>query len=173
MSKRRLMLIGATWAALVGAGAGSAEAQSAERFILTGVVFVEGGTGRAWLQEPTLTNNEIVSVRPGDSIGPYRLTKVLEDRVELEGPAGKLSVRLAGTPGPATAAVGPASPQQAPGPRIAPEVTQTPARLEKPQLPSGYIPPEPPTGPNVISSGDPRRKGFDLGSVLMGIGQPR
>ena len=109
MSNRWLILIAAIWAALVGAGTGSANAQSAARFILTGVVFVEGGTGRAWLQEPTLTRNEIVSVRPGDSIGPYRLTKVLEDRVELEGPAGKLSVRLAGAPGPAAAAT-PASP---------------------------------------------------------------
>ena len=109
MGKRRLILIAAMWAALIGASAGSTDAQSAERFILTGVVFVEGGTGRAWLQEPTLTHNEIVSLRPGDSIGPYRLTKVLKDRVELEGPAGAFSVRLAGAPGPVTAAA-PATP---------------------------------------------------------------
>ena len=131
MSKRRLMLIAAMWAALIGASAGSADAQSAERFILTGVVFVEGGTGRAWLQEPTLTHNEIVSVRLGDSIGPYRLTKVLEDRVELEGPAGKLSVRLAGTPGPATAAAlatpAPPAPQLASAPDVpAPAAPVTP-----------------------------------------------
>jgi hypothetical protein len=103
---RRLLLIAAMWAVLVGVGVsvGSADAQSGERFVLTGVVFVEGGGGRAWLQEPTLTQNQVVTVRPGESIGPYRLTKILEDRVEMEGPAGKVSVRLAGAPGPATAA---------------------------------------------------------------------
>lgn len=104
----RLMFIAVTWAALVGAGASGADAQSAApagtQFSLTGVVFVEGGAGRAWLQEPTLTKNQVVSMRPGDSIGPYRLTKILEDRVELAGPAGKFSVRLAGAPGTATAA---------------------------------------------------------------------
>ena len=119
MGKRRLMLVAA---ALIGASAGSTDAQSAERFVLTGVVFVEGGTGRAWLQEPTLTHNEIVSLRPGDSIGPYRLTKVLEDRVEMEGPAGAFSVRLAGAPGPVTAAASatpaPPAPQFASAPDV-------------------------------------------------------
>ena len=102
---RRMMAIAAMWAALVGADAGGVDAQSGERFVLTGVVFVEGGAGRAWLLEPTLTQNQVVPLRPGDSLGPYRLTKVLEDRVELEGPAGTFSVRLTGPSGtPAVAA---------------------------------------------------------------------
>ena len=93
---RRLILIAATWAALVGVMAGSADAQS-ERFILSGVVFVEGGgAGLAWLQEPSLTQDQVVTLRQGDSIGPYRLTKILEDQVELEGPGGKFSVPLSG-----------------------------------------------------------------------------
>ena len=80
---------------------GAADAQSVApsgpQFTLSGVVVVEGG-GRAWLQEPVLTQNEIVAVRPGENIGPYRLTKILEDRVELAGPSGTFSVRLAGAP---------------------------------------------------------------------------
>ncbi len=102
---RRVMLIAVTWAAVLGAVAGSAQTEAGERFVLSGVVFVEGGRGLAWLQEPTFTNNEVVTVRPGDSIGPYRVTKILEDQVELEGPAGKFSVPLAGTPATAVAAV--------------------------------------------------------------------
>ena len=64
-----------------------------------------------------MTHNEIVSVRPGDSIGPYRLTKVLEDRVELEGPGGTLSVRLAG-PSTVAASPPPPAPLQEPAPVI-------------------------------------------------------
>jgi hypothetical protein len=124
------MLIAATWAVLIGASAGSVDAQSGApagtQFMLTGVVVVEGGGGRAWLQEPTLTHNEIVTVRPGDSIGPYRLTKVLQDRVELEGPAGKFFVRLSGAPGPATAAAGPPPPAPLQEPAPVTEREQTP-----------------------------------------------
>lgn len=115
---RRLILIAATWAVLVGVYTVNAAAQPAPagtRFTLTGVVFVEGGPGRAWLQEPTLTRNEVVSVRPGDSVGAYRLTKVLEDRVEMEGPTGKFSIPLAGAPSSAPAAVA-ATPAPAPAP---------------------------------------------------------
>ena len=47
--------------------AGAAEAQSVgaagPRFMLSGVVVVEGG-GRAWLQEPTLTQNQYYSAEP-------------------------------------------------------------------------------------------------------------
>jgi len=141
---RRAMFIATTWVAVVGAMAGGAHAQAEERFVLSGVVFVEGGRGVAWLQEPTLTKNQVVTVRPGDSIGPYRLTKILEDQVELEGPAGKFSVPLAGVPGTATAA---ASQGQLPAPGV-------------PQ-PRDVLPPHPALanpGAIVIPRGDPGRR---------------
>jgi hypothetical protein len=75
-----------------------ANAQGTENFTLTGVVLSEGEGGLAWLQEPTLTNNQVVGVRRGGSVGPYRLTAIFEDRVELEGPAGKIFVPLYGAP---------------------------------------------------------------------------
>ena len=98
----RLLLVAATWAALAGASPSGADAQAGvaeTRFTLTGVVFVAGGAGRAWLQEARLTHDQVVSVRVGDGIGPYRLAKILEDRVELEGPTGTLVVLLLGTSG--------------------------------------------------------------------------
>jgi hypothetical protein len=131
---------------------------------LTGVVFVEGGTGgRAWLQEPTLTQNQVVPLRPGDSLGPYKLTKILEDRVELEGPTGKLVVLLAGSGAPAAAAParGPAKPQMGartdlPGPNT-----------------SGDIPfPPRPTGPMPNNPNSPPKFDFSkgLGNLLGGQG---
>jgi hypothetical protein len=97
-------------AALVGAGVRDGQAQSrvgeqGERFTLSGVILYEGG-GLAWLQEPSLTGNQTVAVRLSDSIGPYRVTKILDDRVELQGPAGTVLVPVynAQAPGPAVAA---------------------------------------------------------------------
>jgi len=98
----RLGLIAATCVALIGASAGGVDAQTAApeaRFALRGIAFVGDGAGRAWLQEPHLTQNHVVSVRAGEDIGPYRLSKVLEDRVELEGPTGALVVFMAGAAG--------------------------------------------------------------------------
>jgi len=66
----------------------------AERFVLTGLVFVEGGSGLAWLQEPSITANRVVAVRPGEAVGPYRLTRIFEDRVELTGPEGEIVIPL-------------------------------------------------------------------------------
>lgn len=90
--------------AMVVAGASRVDAQAADpRFTLTGVVVVEGQAGRAWLQEPSLTQNQVVSVRTGETIGMYRLTNVFDDRVELDGPAGVVTVFLTGpTAGSAT-----------------------------------------------------------------------
>jgi hypothetical protein len=68
-------------------------AVSTEQFILNGVI-VDGEQGIAWLFEPTLTPNEVIALRPGESIGPYRLTKVLDDRVEMEGPSGTVMIPL-------------------------------------------------------------------------------
>jgi hypothetical protein len=75
-----------------------------ESFVLTGVIHMEGGGGLAYLQEPTLTKNAIVAVRQGGNIGPYKLTKIFEDRVELEGPSGTILVPLHGGSGTAVAA---------------------------------------------------------------------
>jgi hypothetical protein len=63
--------------------------------VLIGTI-VTDSRALAYLQEPTLTGNGALRVPLGEKIGPYRLTKVLEDRVELEGPGGPLTVRLGG-----------------------------------------------------------------------------
>jgi hypothetical protein len=145
-----IMLVVATCSVLIGAVAESAYAQSSapptERFVLSGVVFVEDGKGLAWLQEPTFTNNQTVVVRPGDTIGPYRVTKILEDQVVLDGPGGTVSIPLAGGPaGTATAAVD----------------------LRTPQVPA---PDKPPTVPAIIiPPGDPRRQ-FPASLILIGAG---
>jgi len=101
--RRRLILIAATWAAVVSVVAGSAHAQSPTppggQFVLVGVVLLEGGGGLAFVQEPNFTNNKVVTVRLGDSVGPYRVTKILTHQVELTGPGGTISVPLAGLPG--------------------------------------------------------------------------
>ena len=101
--RRRLILIAATWAAVVGLVVGGAHAQSPTpsggQFVLVGVVLLEGGRGLAWVQEPAFTGNKVVTVRLGDSVGPYRVTKILTHLVELTGPAGSVSIPLAGVPG--------------------------------------------------------------------------
>ena len=154
MGRRVLVvLIAATWA-VVGMVTGNVPAQAttsqAERFVLTGLVYVEDGRGLAWLQEPTFTNNQVVIVRPGDSIGPYRLTRILDDQVELEGPGGKVSVPLAGTGG-------------------AVRVAAIPGSTESP---SHELPPHPALqNPSaiVVQRGDPSRN-FPASSLLVGAG---
>ena len=101
--RTRLILIAATWAAVIGVVSGSADAQSASppggQFVLVGVVILAEGRGLAWVQEPNFTNNKVVTVRLGDSVGPYRVTKILTHQVELTGPGGTIAVPLAGLPG--------------------------------------------------------------------------
>lgn len=82
-----------------------------ERFVLSGVILFDGGPGFAWLQEPNLNGGRPVVLRPGESIGPYRLAKVFEDWVELEGPTGTVRVPLRA---PATAVASIASSLPAP-----------------------------------------------------------
>lgn len=98
---------------LVGASVG-AQAQGVrqpdERFVLTGLVHTDGEHGLAWLQEPNLTQNKVVAVRPGDSIGPYKLTSIHDDRVVMEGPTGTFAVPLLGGNSPAGAAVASGAP---------------------------------------------------------------
>jgi hypothetical protein len=153
------ILAAAVWIGLVIA-AGVADAQSVApagpRFMLSGVVVVEGG-GRAWLQEPVLTQNQIVAVRPGENIGPYRLTKILDDRVELTGPNGTFVVLLAGAQGPATVAT--------PAPSRRPAREPTPPSSNDPNDPNRVVilPPGPPLAP--LPPGTPR---VDFGSLLRG-----
>ena len=70
--RTRVILIAATWAAVVGFVAGGAHAQSPTppggQFVLVGVVVLEEGRGLAWVQEPNFTNNKVVTVRLGDSL---------------------------------------------------------------------------------------------------------
>ena len=147
-----ILIAAAAWLAfgMVGANA-SAEsvAPRSEKFVLTGLVYVEGGRGLAWLQEPTFTNNQTVIVRVGDSVGPYRLTKILDDQVELEGPGGKVSVPLAGTGGAVSVASIPGSVDQSKSGELAPQP-------ENPQV-------------IVVERGDPRRN-FPVADLLIGGG---
>jgi hypothetical protein len=71
-----------------------AAAQDQSRFVLSGVITKPDGSSVAWLGEPTLTQNRPLLVRQGDQVGPYRVAQIQEDRVELDGPSGKLVVRL-------------------------------------------------------------------------------
>ena len=104
---KRAISFAVGFGAMVVMGGGSATAQAtSERFVVTGVIFVEGGGGLAWLQEPTFTKDKVIAVHPGDRVGPYRVAKILEDQVVLEGPNGTVSIPLAGGPGKATAAAG-------------------------------------------------------------------
>jgi hypothetical protein len=152
------ILAAAIWVLVLTAGAAYAQSVAAAgpRFTLSGVVVVEGG-GRAWLQEPSLTKDQIVAIRPGESIGPYRLTKILDDRVELVGPEGTFAVLLAGVQGPATVA--------APAPKPAPIRQPTPPSSNDPNDPNRVVilPPGPPLAP--LPPGTPR---VDFGSLLRG-----
>ena len=68
--------------------------QDQSRFVLSGVITKQDGGSMALLGEPTLTQDRPLLVREGDQLGPYRVAKIREDRVELDGPSGKLVVRL-------------------------------------------------------------------------------
>jgi hypothetical protein len=156
--KTRLILIAATWAAVLGLVVGSAHAQAPTepggKFSLVGVVMLEDGRKLAFIQEPNLTNDKAVMVRLGDSVGPYRVTKILTHQVELTGPGGAVAIPLAGLPG----AVGVASASGA----------TEPSAVGTPSEPAGVSPPAP--RPNVvIPRGDPRRN-FPASQMLIGAG---
>jgi hypothetical protein len=89
-----LVLLGAM-VTMVSAKAGAPAAE----FVLSGLVAFDNGEGVAWLQEPSLTQNKVVKLRRGDSVGPWKVTRILENRVELEGPAGKVLVPFGTTVG--------------------------------------------------------------------------
>jgi hypothetical protein len=156
--RTRLILIAATWAAVVGLVVGSANAQAPTQpggqFSLIGVVMLEGGRDLAFIQEPSLTDNKVVTVRLGDNVGPYRVTKILTHQVELTGPGGTVVIPLAGLPG----AVGVASASGA---------AQSSADGTQPEA-AVSLPPVPP--PNVvIPLGDPRGE-FPASKMLVGAG---
>ena len=94
-----LILLGATGAGV----SGQPSTPGAERFVLTGMVVWSGNEGVAWLQEPDLTRNELVTLRIGESVGPWKLTRFLDNGIELEGPTGKVLVPLYNTGGGGTA----------------------------------------------------------------------
>jgi hypothetical protein len=85
---------------LIGALTATASAQpggsAAEQFVLSGVVAFDNGDGKAWLQEPRLTQGQVVVVRRGERVGPWRVTGIFANRVELEGPGGRVLVPLQG-----------------------------------------------------------------------------
>ena len=122
----RFMAVAAVLSAVIGGAAGNVDGQgppAAEKFVLSGVIFFDGWSGLAWLQEPTLTGNQVVAVPQGGTVGQYRLTRILADRVELEGPAGKILVpihNVRGAAGPAVASAAPAAPVSPPGAGAAP-----------------------------------------------------
>jgi hypothetical protein len=106
---------------LLGAGTDVASAQAVagggERFFLSGVVVVEGGDSKAWIQEPTLTQDKIRVMRVGDKVGRWTLAAISPNRVEFKSPEGSFFVPLNGVGGPGSssrAAAAPASPTPAP-----------------------------------------------------------
>lgn len=107
---RLLAIAGALTAVLALAPITQAQEQP-PRFVVSGVVVKPDGSALAWLQEPTFIKG-VMLVRPGDGVGPYKVTGITEDRVELQGPAGKVIVRLyaTATGGPVPAAPKPVTP---------------------------------------------------------------
>lgn len=109
---RQLVAPAALGFLVVAFSAGGALGQVAsERFVVSGVIVLEGGGGLAWITEPSLTGGRSVAVRPNESIGPYRVTKILDDRVEFDGPAGTVLVPIYN----AQASAAAAAVQSAPG----------------------------------------------------------
>ena len=124
------MLLGATSAGVLA----QPGAPGSERFVLTGMVVWSGNEGVAWLQEPDLTRNEMVALRIGERVGPWKLTRFLDNGVELEGPAGKVLIPLhnaGGGGGSAVAAGAPAGPAP-----VAPSAARVLPRGEAPRVAS-------------------------------------
>jgi hypothetical protein len=131
---------------------GSVAAQDQPRFTVSGVV-INDGASVAWLGEPSYTKNRLQRVREGDSVGPYKVVAIREDRVELVGPTGPVVVRLtASAPDmPATPAVGavapaptsPSSPASGPRPRPqSPAAVPTAGTAQTPTQVRGPLTPE-------------------------------
>ncbi len=166
---------------------GATARASAAEFVLSGLVAYDNGDGVALLQEPNLTQNKIVTLHRGDSVGPWKLTRILEDRVELEGPGGKVFVALgtavgSGAPVTASSVATPGAPSPSTAGTISIPVGDPrrrealanlsgmleggsqarPGNMAAAQVPNLTAPPQlPPSGqPKTISIplGDPRRR---------------
>lgn len=148
-----------------------APAQAPPQFVLNGIVIPDNGRAFVWIQEPTLTQGKVIVLRPGETVGPYRLGKVEDDRVELEGPGGKMMVPLyARAPG------APAAPGATAGRTPAPVVVSTPGpqpgrMAGAPPAAGPGIPPRaaatPPasTAPDETTAEDRERAGTAAASV--------
>lgn len=120
-----------------------AQAPAPPQFVLNGIVIPENGKAFVWIQEPSLTQGKVIVLRPGETVGPYKLGKVEDDRVELEGPGGKVMVPLyARAPG------APAAPGATAG-----RVPSTPAVVSTPGTQPGRVAATPP----VAGAGIPAR----------------
>jgi hypothetical protein len=137
MKKRLAMAAGLVVGLCVAVSGVHGEAKSPEQFVLSGVLVLEGGRGLAWLQEPVLTGNRVVTVHAGDAIGPYRVAKIFDDHVELDGPTGKVLVPLSGPGG--AGAVASTAPQPANPPGSTP-----------PSEPPHVAAPLPPLSPEAV-----------------------
>ena len=88
--------------------------------VLTGVV-IAGDRALGFVQDPNLTKNKIVTVRRGDTVGPYTVIAIESDRINLQGPTGLFTIRLArqtgGTPAGATLGASPSAPSSSQLPR--------------------------------------------------------
>jgi len=99
---KRLAILAAALAGLCAAAAHAAPpgaSAPAERFVLSGVVAYDDGDGKAWLREPSLTQNKVVIVRRGQKVGPWTVTRILSNQVELSGPSGTIKIPLSNAGG--------------------------------------------------------------------------
>jgi hypothetical protein len=144
-----LVLMVAAFAWLV---SGLAAAQEQPRFTVMGVVIRAEGEAWAWIGEPTHTQNKLVRVRQGDRVGPYRVTKIVEDRVELTGTSGVVVVRIS--------ASAPDAPAQASGGVTAGAQPQPPGGVAgaQPQPPEGVASAQP-QAPGGVAGAQPQARG--------------
>ena len=155
MGRFKAVGIGLSAALLGAAGAVSAQGlaqPTAERFVLSGVILLDGERGWAWLEEPKLTGNQVVAVRTGGAIGPYRLTRVFDDRVELDGPSGKVLIPLYSPSGRGAASTAVASAASDPSRSVPTPLPET-APTGQPAVPSVASP-----TPPAWRSRDPERR---------------
>jgi hypothetical protein len=151
VNSKRLVLV-LMVAALAWLVSGLAAAQEQPRFTVMGVVIRAEGEAWAWIGEPTHTQNKLVRVRQGDRVGPYRVAKIAEDRVELTGTSGVVVVRIS--------ASAPDAPAQASGGVTAGAQPQPPGGVAgaQPQPPEGVASaqPQPPGG---VAGAPPQARG--------------
>ena len=137
--KIKVVVLATTALTLLGAIAARADGPdpAAYAFILNGLVVYDDGDGRAWIQEKTLTQNQVVVLKRGQSVGPWTLTRIMPGRVELDGPGGKIAVLLSDGSGGGTrsaaagppASAGPATPYSGAAPTVQPTAASAPTAM--------------------------------------------